>query len=271
MKIFDFLAETINNLKGKIGKSILILLAFELISIFMVVIQYLLPTNLFIISISAILIILFQTPIMFGLSCTIYKLFNQDSKNVDISDFLTIGLKNFKKAWGIALYTFLRLIPPISLLITAGIILSLKELYNNLPIHDFLMFIVFVLSITSIIWIIIKTYLYSITNFIAFDNLKLPSKEIVKKSKELMLKKRSKLFLIHLIFIALSILITYSLTAISAILALFIYNTLITILTTVILLVSYLILFICTQFSTIVYYKYLINEYPRIVKDAFKE
>lgn len=239
----DFRAEARKRLTNKWGKALIITLLYTIIVFIIGGIDGFINQKTISVIISLALLII-EIPIIFGISFSYYKLFNGNAEDVKPFDFITLGFKNFKKAWGIVLWTLLKLIVPIILIIAVTIIIIISvgasiftasspdSLFASLGATAIIGSIaIIVLSI----WLTMKSYYYTMTNYIAFDNLEIPSKEIVEKSKTMMEGNRAKLFILQLTFIgwALLSIITCG--------------------------IGYLFLFPYIQFAIIAFYKYVSN------------
>ena len=67
-----------------------------------------------------------------------------------------------------------------------------------------------IIYLIAIVWVIVKSYYYSLAQYVAFDNPDLTATECVEKSKELMTNNRGKLFCLQLSFIGWGILAVFT-------------------------------------------------------------
>lgn len=217
MNSSNFRTEARKRLKGKWRKAVCITLAYFVILFLLGFIEGLLPESME--SIFYIVLTIINVPLAFGFIISFIKLYNNDE--VKVFDFLSLGFSNFAKPWKISLQIFVKMLVPIFFIIVSLFILGFVILvlfgsllgcgvlyYSSSVIHDFvvLSIIGFILFCVSTLWIIIKSYYYQLSYFVAVDNPDLSAKESVKKSKELMKNNRCKLFGLQLSFIGWSIL-----------------------------------------------------------------
>lgn len=216
MILSDFRTEARRRLDGKWGKAALITLAYWLISFLMGFIQGIfMDAKGPITTILSIAFVIIELPLTFGITIAFLKLYK--SEDVKVFDFITLGFKNFEKAFAIGLRTLLKLIVPLILLnvsvfliVYSGasfIALEISGVQSSLAAT--LTIIGFILFIVSFIWLIVKSFYYSLTFIIAADDESLTSAETIKKSKELMTGNRAKLFLLYLSFVGWIILASF--------------------------------------------------------------
>ncbi len=221
MNSSDFRKEARNRLNGKWGKAVGIVLCFILVSIvFEIVEQYAADSIKLFVSLIEFLI---DIPLSFGLISTFIKLYEEQETTP--FGFLSDGFNNFGKSWGIAFYTFIKLIVPFILMIVAifiiiggaiggfaglssiSLIEDPNELFSTFSASFGLMALVgIVLYLAAVIWFTCETYYYSLAMMIGAKNENLTSKECVEKSKELMKGNRAKYFWLQLSFIGWAIL-----------------------------------------------------------------
>lgn len=226
MKSSDFRKEARNRLTGKWGKAALIILCYLAITIIFNVLEAKLPETLK--PIISILVLVVQVPLSFGLIISFLKLYKDQETTA--FDFVSLGFNNFSKSWGVAIQQFLKLIVPFILVIVSLFIIlggavgelistfsnsqivSPEQIVNNFG-HSFGITIIIgvVLYFVSIIWLICKSYYYSLSYFIAAENENLTSKECVEKSRDLMTNNRAKLFWLQFSFIGWAILAVFTL------------------------------------------------------------
>ncbi len=153
-------------------------------------------------------------PIEFGLYISYMKIFKNEE--VDYTDFLKDGFKNFGRAWGIVGNTLLKMWPLIlgyvvSLIIFVfSVILVVIGATTSETIFLTIGTVLVILSVVglyvSLIWMIIRGLLYSLSYYIAIDNPEITTKQAVQESEKLMKGNRGKLFLLNLSFIGWGIL-----------------------------------------------------------------
>lgn len=202
----EFRVEARKRLAGKWGKVVCISLAYLLISF---AIGFILGLFGLSESFCSIIETVINVPLLFGLTIVLFKVFNQEDSKA--FDFFTIGFKNFGKSWIIALYTALKIIIPIILYSIISYIFSISvvlTIFSGFARDDIRLFgwLCFIVYIVSIIWIVIISYYYQLSNIVAIDNPQLTPKEAVNKSKELMTGNHGKLFCLEFSFIGWAIL-----------------------------------------------------------------
>lgn len=153
-----------------------------------------------------------QVPILFGLSYAFIKL--KRNEEVKAFDFLNLGFSNFGRAWKIGLRTALKMLLPIigcflMLIVAAGILV-----YFNLNAGETSIGVIIaamIVYVISTIWLAVRSLLYSLTTYIAFDNPNMNSLEVVNESEKMMKGNRWKIFLLSLSFIGWAILTIFTL------------------------------------------------------------
>lgn len=206
-------------LKGKWGKAALFTLCYVLI---MFVVSFLLNLIPFVGPIAQFVI---ATPISFGVLVTFMKL--KRDEDVGYTDFLSIGFSNFGKVWGVFGNMILKMIIPIVLIVVFLIIFILGiggSLSGIVLLHNYgssygsissgfggLAVIGFIGYIASIIYAIVKGYLYSLSYYILYDHPDMAGKEIVEMSESMMKGNRWSFFWLGLTFIGWAILSVFTL------------------------------------------------------------
>ena len=104
----DFRKEARLKLTGKWGKAVCIVLAYLLVSFAIGFVQGLLPETGIIAFIASVAAYVIEIPLSFGVVYAFFKLFYDEE--VKAFSFWTLGFDNFKKSWGIAFRTLLKLI-----------------------------------------------------------------------------------------------------------------------------------------------------------------
>lgn len=215
MNSSDFRQEARNKLKGKWGKVALPTFLFFLIMFGIGFLLGLLNLND---SIGSIVSIIIEIPLTFGLTIAFLKIFN--SEDSDVMDFLTLGFKNFGRAWKVYFATLLKLIVPIIFAIVAYFMMFVglggaigasaaaatsAELAQAGSIVLLVFLIIGILGILLLIgasvWLTIKSLYYVLGILIAIENPNITATEAVTKSKELMEGKRASYFVLQLTFI----------------------------------------------------------------------
>ena len=212
MKAKDYRAEARRKLQGKWGKAIGIEFAFYLVIVVIQILLEILPDSLG--SIVSIGFLVVEIPLVFGIIISFVKLFNGDE--VKAFDYFTTGFDNFGKSWGIAFFTFLKLLIPfivvfvsvilmVSGLASSATSIIMSRAYNigtaQATHYNALTIIGFIGYIVGYIWLAIESYYYKIVYMVGAEYENLSSKEIVEKSKELMTNRRWRLFCLELSFI----------------------------------------------------------------------
>ena len=200
-------------LTGKWGKGALIVLAYLAFYFAFGFVDGLLGEPAFMDIVSIII----DVPLSFGLIYAFIKLIkNEDIKSFD---FVRLGFSNFGRAWRINLTTLLKLILKIivyivgiyliSMSIASGVIGVMAGYTGESSIG--VMILGCVVMIVALVWLIIKSLLYSLTIYIAYDNPEMTAFELVDESARLMKGNRGKLFLLELSFIGWAILAVFTL------------------------------------------------------------
>lgn len=221
MNSSDFRTEARNKLSGKWGKAVGITLCYIAFTIILNVIESRFSDNFR--PFFSLIVFIITVPLGFGLVASFVDLYN--SKETSAFDFFKIGFNNFGRAWGISLNVFLKLLVPFILIMVSvfiiiggsvGVLIGTGGLTQLSNPEEFIgvfaasfggiMLIGIILYFFSIIWLICRSYFYSLANIIAIENENLTSKECVEKSKELMTGKRAKFFWLQLSFVGWAIL-----------------------------------------------------------------
>lgn len=196
MSLSDYRAKAREALAGKWGKVAALSIIFFIITYIITYILKKLGT------VGSLAITIIDPVLSFGYLLSIIKITRDE--NVSYVDFLKDGFKNFTKVWGVTLYTLLKILIPILIMITAAVIPRIFTFATNSTSSTFSIIIYLISTIIyigSFVYLVMKYYYYSLTYFILADNPDLPSKEIVEKSEKLMQGNRLNLFLLGLTFI----------------------------------------------------------------------
>ena len=226
----DFRKEARVKLSGKWGSAVVIILLYMLFTWLIGFIRGMFDNTALggLISLCQTLI---SVPIGYGLVYSFIKLFNKE--DVSPFDFISSGFKNFGRSWGLALYTFLKLLLPMILMIVAlflifggffgSIFPVIQQNPNVADINQVIStidtsslntsalsvsLVGFILLIVSSVLMTTWSYYYKIAYIVAIDEPDLTSKEAVNKSKEYMIGNRWKLFCLEFSFIGWAILAT---------------------------------------------------------------
>ena len=199
-------------LAGKWGKGVCIILAYALISFILELVMLAFQANQVVSLVLSLLVLIISVPLSYGLIVSFMKLKRGDSTSA--FDFLEDGFKNFSRSWKLELWTFVKLLLPILCLIIviALLVATFGTMYivgNNLKIG--IGIIISVLYLACVVYIVVRSLLYALAQFIAIDNPEMTAKECVLKSQELMTGNRGNLFLLALSFIGWIILCGFTL------------------------------------------------------------
>lgn len=195
-------------LKGKWGKAALITLVYLLITW---VISWLLS---FIPAIGSIISFVISLPLSYGLLVTFIKL--KRGEEVTYTGFLTLGFSNFKRIWIVFGNQVLKLIVPIVLVVVFLLVIFLGGVGTGVGVAfesigtttgmAGITVVGLIGYIASLIYLVVKGYLYSLSYYILNDNPDKTGKEIVEESERLMRGNRWSFFWLGLTFIGWSIL-----------------------------------------------------------------
>lgn len=152
--------------------------------------------------VSAILSLVFaiiSIPLSFGITASMLKI--SRSEIVGVTDFITIGFKNFKRAIFLSLSIFVRVIIPVIILSVAiafSIVSGVANAVGGSSGMEVSSLLCLVLAVVAMIWIIYKILSYALSTYILIDNEDMKSGEAIAKSCELM--KGYKLKFVGLVF-----------------------------------------------------------------------
>ena len=212
-------AKARESLTGKWGKAALFTLTYSIIVFVINFICGLVPI------IGNIALLAISTPISYGFIVSFIKL--KRGEEVEYTDFLTNGFSSFGKVWGVIGNIILKMILPICLVVISIILLIFcgvafsGAIVTNLSVSQtafidastrlstwviVLAIVGFILYIASIIYVIVKSFLYSLSFYILNDNPELSGKEIVNESERLMKGHRWNLVWLSITFIGWAIL-----------------------------------------------------------------
>ena len=208
-------------LSGKWGRGALITLAYLAFFFVVGLVVALLGEESIIGSLVDLASSIIQVPLVLGVSYSFIKL--KRNEEVKAFDYLTLGFSNFGRAWGIGLRSLLKLVKPVLCAIGSIVLVVVSSgiAVNSALLADgdkglalvclILMLVGMVAYIVSLVYLVIKSLLYSLTTYIAYDNPDMTTSEIVDKSAQMMKGNRGKLFVLELSFIGWAILAVISL------------------------------------------------------------
>lgn len=202
------------SLTGKWGKAVLMILAYTVILWVINFVCGLIPV------VGPIALFVISTPISYGLIASFMKL--KRGEEVGYVDFLSSGFSSFGKVWDVVGNTILKMILPVCLLIISIIVMSFGltgsivsgialESSSGMAGFGFLGIIGMFGYLASLIYVVVKGYLYSLTNYILYDNPDMTGKQIVEESERLMRGHRWNFFWLGLSFIGWVILSAFTL------------------------------------------------------------
>lgn len=150
-----------------------------------------------------------STPLAFGLVISFIKL--KRGEAVKPYDFIVDGFSNFCRAWGIALQTLLKMLLPIICLILVFLLFIFSIVFGSMFENYLFALVVTFLLVTTLIYSISRGLLYTLSQYIAYDNPEQSSKDCVLKSEMLMKGNRGNYFLLLLSFMGWSFLSVFTL------------------------------------------------------------
>lgn len=199
-------------LSGKWGKAALLTLVYLLIVWVLSFVLNLIPV------IGSIAQIVIEIPIGFGFISTLMKL--KRNEEVSYTGFLTDGFNSFASSWKVALWTIVKMLIPVVIMIVALVVLGIgsgitvagaaASSRSAAGTGGAVIVIGVIAVIVSSIWLTIKSYSYQLVYYILFDNPDKDAKEIVEESENLMNGNRWRLFCLELSFIGWMILASFT-------------------------------------------------------------
>ena len=208
MKAYEIRKQAREALKGKWGKAVLITLAYVGLILMFSFIAGKFEENSLVYNIIEIVTAILQVPLSLGIGYSFIKL--KRNEKVKIFDFGNFGFSNFGRSWKIALRATLKMILPfigmiigILLLIGISVMATVNSIVGGASATSFVGVLVLGLIIffASYLWMLILSLNYSLTTYIAYDNPKMSSLEVVNESKKMMKGNRWKLVVLSLSFI----------------------------------------------------------------------
>ena len=202
MKARELRALARESLKNKWGKG-------AILTLFYLIINWGISYMLGIIPIIGQIAYIVISPVLnFGILISFIKL-SKDENPTNL-EFFNNGFALFGKLWGIIFHTFLKLLFPIFIVIAGVIMLSIGIVSSSASSLSDFAIIGAITYLTGLIYIVIKTYSYSLTSFILNDEPTLTAKEIVNKSETLMEGNKWRYFYLSLSFIGWILLSTFT-------------------------------------------------------------
>lgn len=212
-------AKARESLQGKWGKAALLTLCYGLITFVINFVIGLIPI------IGSLITFVISLPISFGILVSFIKL--KRDEDVTYTDFLNNGFSNFGKIWGVFGNMVLKMIIPIVLVVIFLIIFivgiggsAAGHMVTTYSSHSYagmtagfsgVAIIGLIGYFASLIYAVIKGYLYSLSYYVLYDNPDKSGKEIVETSESLMRGNRWRFFWLGLTFIGWSILCGFTL------------------------------------------------------------
>ena len=204
--------EARNSLKGKWLKAIIMLFLEVIIVGIASAISEAIKDNSIIKPIFAIIEIIIQIPLTYGLIHSFIKL--KRNEEVNYFDFIKIGFANFSRSWKICFRTILKMIVPILCIIGAIVLFSVMLISGGVTGITFnvgqqalgLIIFAIIIYVAAIAYAVIIGLKYALTIYIAYDNQDMSAKELVEKSEDLMIGHRGDLFVLVLSFLGWAIL-----------------------------------------------------------------
>lgn len=189
------------NLQGNWVKAALLVLVF-FVSTFLI--SFVLG---FIPLIGPIISFIISPVLSFGITVSLIRLARNEETT--FLGFLKTGFDSFVKVWGVNIYTIIKMILPIILIVISVVLMMFTgiSIFNSALSESgagssiLLVLLGIILYIVGLVWTIVKSFSYTLTLFILNDEPELPSKEIVNKSESLMNGNKWRFFCLSLSFI----------------------------------------------------------------------
>lgn len=197
-------AEARKSLTGKWGKAALATLVFSVLTY---LISFILNFVPFVGSLVATVI----SPVLsFGFLVTMMKL----KRDTEISyvGFFSDGFSSFGKVWGVIGWTIVKLIVPVIIVVVSIIVMAIGIAMSAAGSSAGIILAVIggIAYFVSLIYTIIKSYLYQLSLYIVIDNENMTAKEATQESEKLMNGHRWQFFWLQLTFIGWAILATFT-------------------------------------------------------------
>lgn len=195
-----------DSLKGKWGTAVAIVLVYSLI------ISAISLASAFIPGLGAVASIIIVIPLEYGFIGQMMKF--SRGEEVGICDFFKIGFDNFGKSWSIYGNKLLKLIVPIIMYVITTVFMVgvIVAAIANSSVETFIVgaLISAVLFLITYIFLIVKSYLYVIAEYIGNDSTDLDGKGVIEKSEKMMNGHRWEYFVLQLSFIGWAILAAFT-------------------------------------------------------------
>ena len=199
--------EARESLKNKWFKAIVMLFIEAVIIGIVVSLEEAIKDNSIIKPIFAILEIIIQIPLTFGLIYSFIKL--KRNEEVSYFDFVKIGFENFSKSWAIFFRTLIKMVLPIVSIIVALILIGIMFAVGGVSGIALgagqqtlgIVIVAIAIYVAAIAYAIVIGFKYVLTTYISYDNPDMIAKDIVEKSEELMVGHRGDLFVLLLSFL----------------------------------------------------------------------
>ena len=178
--------EARKSLTGKWGKAALLMLVYALITFTIGFVLNLIPT------VGRLISFVIDLPISYGLIVSLIKL--KRGEEISYTGFLNDGFNSFKQVWIVFGNMLLKLIIPFCLVVVFAIIMAVGgagtiagAAYGSSRAAAGLggVAIIGIIGyLVTLIWLTVKSYLYSLSFFILYDNGEKSGKEIVAESEK---------------------------------------------------------------------------------------
>lgn len=161
----------------------------------------------------SIVVYAITVPLSYGVVVSFIKV--SRGEKIAAFDFVSDGMKSFKKVWAVFGRTILKLILPAILMVIAFVVSAVFQVASAFSSNlgepsatTTILRVVFpILAIASTVFYTVKALLYSLTSYILFDNPEFTGKEVVEESARMMKGNRGKYFLLSLYLAALAMVI----------------------------------------------------------------
>lgn len=150
-------------------------------------------------------------PLSYGVIVSYMK--NSNNESFSAFDFISDGMKSFKRVWAVFGRTLLKLIVPLILVIVGWIVsimlfsFAVFNAINGSSSGTLEITISAILIIATTIFYIVKSLSYSLTSYILYDNPDFSAKEIVEESAILMKGNKMSLVIVSLYLIVLYVIL----------------------------------------------------------------
>lgn len=198
-------AEARKNLTGKWGKAAIATLVFSLLIYIINLVLQFIPV------IGGIVSLVISPVLSFGFLVTMMKL--KRDEEISYVGFFSDGFNSFGKVWAVAGWTILKLLVPVIILIVSIIVMVIgftMGAASSSSVGTILGVIGTIAYIISLIYTVVKSYLYMLSLYIVRDNEDMTAKESVEESAKLMNGHRWAYFWLQLTFIGWAILSVFT-------------------------------------------------------------